>query len=468
MAGPERRAHRGAGGGRRAENNNDEVSCRMVSRKSTTAVKRGLAAALVAGASCAAAQGTGGASIDSDAARWQGWLQFGAAYTYSSPGHWSQLRGRAELAGNGSFGSGVKWKLSGRAWYDAVYDGTDFYLPPVRRDQRSELSLHEAYLDFARGDWEFRVGKQNIVWGEMVGLFFADVVSAKDMREFVLPEFAQIRIPQWAVRAEWFAGDSHLEFVWLPAPATDEIGKPGAEFYPFVMPVPGLAFEIDGERRPSRSFSRGGFGVRGSTMIDGWDLSAFVYRSPDNSATFYRTVLDAPSASAVFQPRYDMLNRVGATLAKDFDGVVLKAEAVYTDGRRFASTRLDAPEGVLDLRTLDWIVGVDTTPADNWRLNAQLFQRAFLDHDPSIGLRRHEWGASLLVSHDLGNGLEAEVLAISSLVRSDWMLRPALTWKAGARSRIRVGLDVFGGEPIGMFGRFRDRDRAYAEYRYSF
>lgn len=440
----------------------------MVLRKSTRAVKRGLAATLVAGASCAAAQGTGGASIDSGAAHWQGWLQFGAAYTYPSSGHWSQLRGLAELAGSGSLGAGVKWKLSGRAGYDAVYDGTDFYPASVRRDQRSEPSLHEAYLDFSRGDWEFRIGKQNIVWGEMVGLFFADVVSAKDMREFVLPEFSRIRIPQWAARAEWFAGDSHLEFIWLPAPATDKIGKPGAEFYPFAMPEAGLAYEIIGERRPSRRFSRGGFGLRGSTMVDGWDVSAFYYRSPDNMATFYRTVLDIPAASAVFQPRYDMLDRVGATLAKDFDGLVLKAEAVYTDGRRFASARVDAPDGVLDLRTLDWVVGVDATPADDWRVNAQLFQRAFLDHDPSIGLRRHEWGASLLVSKDLGDGLEAELLAISSLVRSDWMLRPALTWKAGARSRIRVGLDVFGGKPIGMFGRFRDRDRAYAEYRYMF
>lgn len=427
-----------------------------------------VAVAMACGTSTAAAQGAGGTGIEAGAARWQGWLQFGAAYTFASPAHWSQLRARGELAGTGDLGGGVKWKLSARAGYDAVYDGTSFYPPAVRRDQRSELELREAYVDFSRGDWEFRLGKQNIVWGEMVGLFFADVVSAKDLREFVLPEFAQIRIPQWAARAEWFGDDKHLEFVWLPAPATDRIGKPGAEFYTYPPAVDGLGYQIDGERRPSRRLSNGGFGVRGSTLVAGWDLAAFAYRSPDSAATFYRSVLDVPQPTLVYQPRYDRITRLGGTLAKDFDGLVVKAEAIYTDGRKFGSARADAPDGLLGLRTLDWIAGVDLTPADGWRLNAQLYQRVFLDHDPSIGLRRHEHGASLLVARDMGNGLEAEMLAISSLVRSDWMLRPAVIWKTGPNARVRVGVDLFGGERFGLFGRYADRDRAYAEYRYSF
>ena len=392
----------------------------------------------------------------------------GGAYTYADPSHWSQLRGRAEVGATGDLGGGAKWKLSGRAGYDAVYEGTDFYPGPVRRDQRSELDLHEAYVDFSSGDWEFRLGKQNIVWGEMVGLFFADVVSAKDFREFVLPEFSQIRIPQWAARAEWYGDDAHLEFIWLPAPATDRIGEPGAEFYPAPPSVPGFDYEIDGERRPSRRFSNGGFGVRGSTLAAGWDLSAFAYRSPDSAASFYRTVLDVPRTTIVYQPRYDRVTRIGGTVTKDFDGVVVKAELIHTDGRKFASSRPDAPDGLMERATLDWIAGVDLTPAGGWRLNAQFFQRIFLDHDSSIGLRKHEHGASLLVSHDLGNGLEAELLAISSLVRTDWMLRPALTWKAGGNSRVRVGLDAFGGASYGLFGRYANRDRVYAEYRYSF
>ena len=60
----------------------------------------------------------------------------------------------------------------------------------------------------------------------------------RDMREFLLPSFDVIRIPQWAARAEYFAGDSHLEFIWIPVPVFDRIGKPGADFYPAPLPSP--------------------------------------------------------------------------------------------------------------------------------------------------------------------------------------------------------------------------------------
>lgn len=52
------------------------------------------------------------------------------------------------------------------------------------------------------------------------------------MREFVLPEFDQMRIPQWAARAEYFGESIHAELLWIPVASYDNIGKPGAEFYP--------------------------------------------------------------------------------------------------------------------------------------------------------------------------------------------------------------------------------------------
>ena len=79
--------------------------------------------------------------------------------------------------------------MSGRLVYDAVFDLNDYYPEVVRDDQRTEASIRETFVALSSGDWDFRLGRQNIIWGEMIGLFFADVVSAKDLREFVLPDF---------------------------------------------------------------------------------------------------------------------------------------------------------------------------------------------------------------------------------------------------------------------------------------
>jgi len=39
-----------------------------------------------------------------------------------------------------------------------------------------------------------RLGRQQIVWGEAIGTFVTDVVNPKDFREFVLPDFSELRI----------------------------------------------------------------------------------------------------------------------------------------------------------------------------------------------------------------------------------------------------------------------------------
>src|SRR5690606_1805177 len=136
---------------------------------------------------------------------WRGYIQADLAYTYGNPEHWSKARTRFELGRQGVLSDTIKYKVSGRFDYDAVFDiENGFYPSDVRKDRRFDFQIRETYLDIAPGgDWEFRVGRQHIVWGEVPGLFFADVVSAKDMREFVLQEFDALRIPQWAVRADY-------------------------------------------------------------------------------------------------------------------------------------------------------------------------------------------------------------------------------------------------------------------------
>jgi hypothetical protein len=413
-------------------------------------------------------------------AAWTGWLQGDMVRVLPEPAHTANARVRGELTGKGKLSSELKWKLSARVGYDLAYDN-DYYLPGVRRDQRSEVSLREAHVDWGRGDWELRLGRQHIVWGEMVGLFFADVVSAKDMRQFVLQDFEQLRIPQWAARVEYFKNDQHLELIWLPAPEYDRIGKPGADFYPSPYRYEGLGYDVRSESKLSRSFANGGFGARYSTERSGWDLSAFVYRSPDMAPTFAREVVGLPglgaglglpalgsSATTIYRPTYDRLLRVGGTLAKDFDGLVLKAEAVFTQGRRFSSLDLATRNGLVAQNTIDWVVGLEGTPAEGWRVNGQFFQRAYLNHDPVTGFKRFESGVSLLVTRALTPALDAELLAISSLLRSDWLARAALTWKAGPNLRVKAGYDAFGGEPLGLFGRYGRQDRVYGQVRYTY
>jgi hypothetical protein len=401
-----------------------------------------------------------------------GFLDALPAYTYSSPSHWSRAVGRVQLTAQGEFADQVKWKLGARVDIDPVYYSSNFYLEPVRRNQRLDFFYRENYVDFSAGDWDFRLGAQHIVWGEVVGLFFADVVSAKDGREFLLPSFDIIRIPQGAARAEYTSGDSHMELIWIPIPAFDNIGKPGAEFYPAPLPSPTppeVAALFQSPAKPGRQLSNSNYGVRANTLMAGWDVAAFYYRSFSTAPTFYRLPSGFADQSFTFQPRYDRIWQAGGTLSKDFSDFVLRAEAVYAHGQGYSVTDPSAPQGVAVRQTLDYILSAEWTLPGDTRLNVQGFQRVFFGGGGAdIAIRSDGFGASLFVSTKLTSTLEPQLLWIQNFKDAGGLIRPRLNWSAAKNTTVGFGVDIFTGPADGFFGRFNKRDRLYAEVRYDF
>lgn len=409
-----------------------------------------------------ASEDADGAPAAADGGIFTGFVEARGAYTYASPAHWSKGLGRLELAREGKFRAGLKYKISGRFDYDVVYDSSNFYPHDVRADMRREFQVRETYLDATAGDWEFRLGRQHIVWGEMLGLFFADVVSAKDQREFILPEFDAIRIPQWAARAEYFKDDFHTELIWIPYATYDEVGKPGAEFYPLTA-TSGRALNVRGDEQPSHSLRNSNFGVRFGTIKNGWDVAGFAYRSMDASPVFaYDSSLSA------YRPQHDRITQVGATLAKDFGSVVLKSEAVYTRGRRYATTDSAVASGLIYQNTFNFVVGLEFALPADINLNVEIYDNVTLDRDPNLYFSAHEAGTGVLLRRDFGSNVEAQAMYLRSLNRDDWMLSPSVKWGFAKNWKLKFGADIFNGPPAGAFGRFRNRDRIYSDLRYYF
>jgi len=210
------------------------------------------------------------------------------------------------------------------------------------------------------------------------------------------------------------------------------------------------------------------YGLRLSTLKNGWDVSAFYYRSTDINQTFYREIIIAPTPTLVYQARHDRISQVGSTLAKDFGDVVLKGEAVYTRGRSFTTLNAMDSDGVTPQNTIDWAAGLDFTLPAETRLNVQIFQRQYFNYDSDIISDKRENGYSLLVNTKIFNNWEAQATFISSTNRTDCLFRPRVTWSFERNWRLLVGADVFKGPPTSLFGQYDQKDRVYSEVRYSF
>lgn len=102
--------------------------------------------------------------------------------------------------------------------------------------------FRELYMDATVGDWWFRVGKQQIVWGKTDFFRLQDIINPIDFgQHFFYDSFEDIRIPQWIAMAQWKFGDlgpttdNAIQFVWnFDQFEPVGLGNPGAGWaHPF-------------------------------------------------------------------------------------------------------------------------------------------------------------------------------------------------------------------------------------------
>src|SRR3990170_3426886 len=113
-----------------------------------------------------------------------------------------------------------------RGIYDAIYDlrsDSDQWKSDYagsRDNLSTEYKMRELFMDATLGSWNFRVGKQQVVWGETDGLRLMDIINPLDMRrQFVTRNWEDIRIPLTMVKATYRINpryNSYLELLWNP------------------------------------------------------------------------------------------------------------------------------------------------------------------------------------------------------------------------------------------------------------
>ena len=402
-----------------------------------------------------------------------GYVKNETAYRTHSPSEFTKAKNIFFASTEGKLSPSLGYKISGRAYYDAVFDLTDTYTEDVEDDQEDEVELRDTYLDFSSGNFDVRLGKQQIVWGEAVGLFFADVVNPKDLREFILPDFNEIRIPMWAVNTEYYMGENYFQLVWIPVLKFNELGVPGSEFEFATPAVPyGTSVNYKSKKKPSDNLKNSEYGIRFSRLIAGWDLSAFWFHGYDYFPVLFRTIDIDPLTSGInitVRPEYRRLNIFGGTFSKEVKDAIFKGEFIYNRGKYFFASDLSDTDGVIKRDFLDYLLGVDYTFFQKIDTNFQFMQRIIFNHCESMIDDRTKTSFSIwLKTGFFDNRLEPEVFFVSSLRKINLMVRPRITYKINDNWTGVLGADIFGGDHDTDFGQFDTKDRVYIELRYDF
>ncbi len=130
--------------------------------------------------------------------------------------------------------------------YDAFPLSSPHYGSTLRagHDEEVMAEIWELYADLTLGPLWLRMGKQQIVWGEMFGWRIMDTINPLDLSwHFRLEpeEFQHIRIPQWSIRAVYNIEQNAIS--WLRDLYIEGFLNPG-DVFPNRNPDPGAPFRF--------------------------------------------------------------------------------------------------------------------------------------------------------------------------------------------------------------------------------
>ena len=336
-------------------------------------------------------------------------------------------------------------------------------------DKELVLGLREAYMDIYFDKMDLRIGKQQIIWGKADGVFITDIVSPKDLSEFLLPDFSEIRIGVTSLKADYYIGDNTLEFVWIPTftstvmPDENSIWRPKMNF-PINPTWDFSKKEVDKTLENSEVFAK--FSAM-TSAIDFELMGAYMW--DDDPAMHMNATIDPNThqSSLTITPEHHRLSVAGGSFSTTLGAFVIRGESAYYFGKYFSTDNMMQDSGLIEKDYAHYLLGIDTSLWDV-KLSTQFVQQAILDYDDSIKNDEFDNTMTFLASKTfLRETLRLELFSYIGLNDSDALIRPKIVYNLADGFEITLGSNMFIGDS-GKFGQYDDNDMLFGKIKYSF
>ncbi len=356
-----------------------------------------------------------------------------------------------------------------------------FANPTIYQSPGKDLSfdLSEIYLDMYFNNTDIRLGRQQIIWGKGDGVFITDIVSPKDLSEFLLPDFDEIRTGITALKLNQYIGDQTFEFVYIPTftstvfADTSSIWSRTPDF-PVPMTTDYSEKDIPAMLENSEVFAK----FSGILPFMDYEIMAGYMWDDDPSMHITPTYLGPPPAlsGVTLSPQHHRLSVAGGSFSTELAGMVLRGEGAYYIGKHFqAQNAMDYPIDLLEKDYFHYLLGLDFSKGST-RFSTQFIQQAIMDYDELIVQEEAMNTLTFLANRTfLRETLTAQIFAYAGLNKSDALIRPTLSYDLADGFEVLGGANIFvkdanlgDEEDPGQFGYFDNNDMVYLKVKYSF
>ncbi len=337
-------------------------------------------------------------------------------------------------------------------------------------DDELELGFRQAYMDLYFDSFDIRIGKQQIIWGKADGVFITDIVSPKDMREFLLPDFNEIRVGVTSLKFNYYLDNSTFEFVWIPVftptqmPDNSSIWSASLDY--------AIPFSIDNSKADVKDkLSNSEIFAKYSLLSSAIDFEVMAAYSWDDDPIFHsEKILNTGLGqvdSVVLSPEHHRLTTFGGSFSTTLGPIVLRGEGAGYSGKYFQSANPQYWDGTEKKDYIHFLFGIDYSIGD-LKLSSQFIQQAILDYNDYLLNDEFENTVTLLATIDfLRETLNVELFSYIGLNEGDALVRPKITYDFVDGFEMQFGANLFFGDK-GQFGRFDKNDMIYTKLKYSF
>jgi len=352
---------------------------------------------------------------------------------------------------------------------------------PLAAGNEGSINVKEWFFDGEISESYWRVGKQQVVWGQADGLKILDVVNPQSYREFILDDFEDSRIALWMLNIEIpTSNENSLQLLWIPDTSYNEFAENGTRYQvtselltptlPEDLPLTGFS-----KSKPNSFFNDSELGIRYSSFINGWDLTLnYLYHYHDSPVLFQSSTLQG----VAIESKYKRNHLIGATASNAFGEFTFRAEVgLNSDTFHFARPEISSSEnlsknnGIFQSKEFASVFGLDWQGLEDTMISVQWFQSYLLDYKEDKNIVRDQQTniASFLYKRTFNNEtLTFDFLALHGFSNKDGSLQLKLTYQLQSDIDVWIGTDTFYGAQEGLFGQFSDKDRITLGWKWGF
>lgn len=354
--------------------------------------------------------------------------------------------------------------------------------------------LRQIYLDYRRGNWWLRLGKQQIAWGEALGLRVLDTINPLDLRQFVFfdrifEEFDKIRIPQWFLRANYT-----IPNITIPDLTAEFLLNPGA-VVPTLVPAQGSPYNLvpaflKVEENVNQGEPTVGGRITGTASDVQFSLN-FLTKPNDDAVGVFKSFnpgcfappFDPLDCQVVLDGRHPRIYTVGgsANYVWDWAGAVLRAETTVTPNAPYLRTIGGTPTRIVERAVWKTVLAIDRPTyvipgQDSMTIGLQFFENftggrlaGLTDTFGSkVDTAVHTFTV-FLQQPLLRKRVSLELFSLYETDGAHW-IQPGIHWEVGNNVRLDLFYNEFGGKEKrpGRFGSFFWADGAFARFTYGF